>query len=92
MKIKDIHSIEILDSRGIPTISTQIELYSGDIGQAQIPSGSSTGVNEVLELRDGDMNRYKGMGVLKAVDIVNTVIKEGVVDESLNHKNSLMIF
>lgn len=80
MKIKDIHSIEILDSRGIPTISTQIELYSGDIGQAQIPSGSSTGVNEVLELRDGDMNRYKGMGVLKAVDIVNTVIKEGVVD------------
>jgi enolase len=80
MKIKNIHAIEILDSRGVPTISTTVEMYSGDIAKGDVPSGASTGENEVLELRDGDSSRYKGKGVLKAVENVNTVIKEAVVD------------
>ena len=81
MKIKNIKAIEILDSRGIPTISTSIELWSGDIAKGEVPSGASTGEYEVLELRDGDMNRYQGNGVLKAVNIVNTLIKDVVVDK-----------
>lgn len=80
MKIKNVHAIEILDSRGIPTISTEIELWSGDKARGEVPSGASTGDNEVLELRDGDKKRYGGDGVLNAVEIVNTVIKENVVD------------
>ena len=80
MKIKNIHAIEILDSRGVPTISTEIELLSGDIAKGDVPSGASTGENEVLELRDGDTKRYGGKGVLKAVENVNTVIKEAVID------------
>jgi len=80
MKIKNIHAIEILDSRGVPTISTTVEMYSGDIAKGDVPSGASTGENEVLELRDGDSKRYGGKGVLKAVENVNTVIKEAVID------------
>jgi enolase len=80
MKIKNIHAREILDSRGYPTISTTIELWSGDKGTGDVPSGASTGKTEVLELRDGDANRYGGKGVLKAVEIVNTTIKEAVLD------------
>jgi len=81
MKIKNIHAIEILDSRGVPTISTEIELYSEDKARGDVPSGASTGENEVLELRDGDERRYKGKGVLKAIENVNTVIKDAVVDK-----------
>jgi len=81
MKIKNIHAIEILDSRGVPTISTEVELYSEDKARGDVPSGASTGENEVLELRDGDKGRYKGKGVLKAIENVNTVIKQAVVDK-----------
>lgn len=81
MKIKNVHAIEILDSRGIPTISTEIELWSGDKARAEVPSGASTGDNEVIELRDEDKGRYNGKGVLKAVEIVNTTIKEAIVDK-----------
>jgi len=81
MKIKDVKAIEILDSRGIPTVSTEIELLSGDKGKGEVPSGASTGESEVLELRDGDQNRYHGKGVLKAVEIVNTVIKGNILDK-----------
>lgn len=81
MRIKDIQAIEILDSRGIPTICTEIEMWSGDKAKGEVPSGASTGEHEVLELRDGDINRYNGKGVLKAVEIVNTVIKDAVVDK-----------
>lgn len=65
---------EILDSRGNPTIETMIILESGWRGVASVPSGSSIGKYEAIELRDHDPNRYNGMGVLQAVDIVNTVI------------------
>ncbi len=81
MKIKDIHAREILDSRGIPTISTEIELLSGIKGVAEVPSGASTGKTEVLELRDKDTTRYHGKGVLNAVNLVNTKIKALIVDK-----------
>jgi enolase len=81
MKIKDIHAIEILDSRGIPTVSTQIELWSGDKAKGDVPSGASVGDREVLELRDNDKNRYNGKGVLKAVENINTLIKQQIVDK-----------
>ncbi len=81
MKIKNIHAIEILDSRGVPTISTEIELLSGDIAKGEVPSGASTGSREVLELRDGDITRYNGKGVLKAIENVNTIIRDAIVDK-----------
>lgn len=81
MKIKQIHAREILDSRGVPTISTEIELWSGDKGKGDVPSGASTGKTEVLELRDGDEKRYNGKGVLTAVDNVNTKIADAIKDK-----------
>jgi enolase len=79
MKIKNVHAREILDSNGVPTISTEIEILSGEVGKADVPSGASTGKTEVIELRDGTSERYAGKGVLKAVEIVNTKIKELLV-------------
>ncbi|MHC1716333.1 MAG: phosphopyruvate hydratase [Candidatus Dojkabacteria bacterium] len=81
MKIQNIHAHEILDSNGNPTISTEIELWSGDKGTAEVPSGASTGKTEVLEMRDGDKDRYNGRGVLQAVEIINTTIKEAIIDK-----------
>ncbi len=72
--IKDIKSIEILDSRGNPTIRTRVFLEDGSIGVASVPSGASTGENEAVELRDGDKGRYNGKGVLKAVSNVEDII------------------
>ena len=69
-----IKALEILDSRGNPTIRTTVTLESGVTGSASVPSGASTGENEALELRDGDKARYGGKGVLKAVDNVNQEI------------------
>ncbi|MGD8537959.1 MAG: phosphopyruvate hydratase [Candidatus Aminicenantes bacterium] len=72
--IKKIHAREILDSRGNPTISTQVMLESDVIGEAMVPSGASTGAHEALELRDNDATRYLGRGVLKAIANVNDFI------------------
>ena len=72
--IAEIKAREILDSRGNPTIEVDLRLSSGAMGRAAVPSGASTGVHEVLELRDGDAKRYGGKGVLKAVANVNTKI------------------
>lgn len=71
MKISNISSREILDSRGTPTLETQVTLDSGVVGVASVPSGASTGEHEAHELRDCDPSRYFGKGVLKAVDNVN---------------------
>ncbi|MBN2543715.1 phosphopyruvate hydratase [bacterium] len=71
---------EVLDSRGIPTVEVEIELNSGIIGRAIVPSGSSKGTHEVLELRDGDESRYNGKGVLKAVENVNSVIAPEILE------------
>ena len=72
--IVDILAREILDSRGNPTLEVEVELESGVIGRAAVPSGASTGEHEAVELRDGDKSRYLGKGVLKAVENVNEKI------------------
>ncbi len=66
--------MEILDSRGNPTVKVYIELSDGTVTSASVPSGASTGENEAVELRDGDKSRYAGKGVLKAVENVNKII------------------
>jgi len=78
MKISSIHAQEILDSRGNPTIECVTTLEDGTTGWAAIPSGASTGKYEAVELRDGDQKRYLGLGVLKAVENVNTKILSAV--------------
>ncbi len=78
--IVDILGREILDSRGNPTIEVEVQLESGVIGRAAVPSGASTGEHEAVELRDGDKSRYLGKGVLKAVENVNDKIAEELVD------------
>ncbi|MFA6466323.1 MAG: phosphopyruvate hydratase [Patescibacteria group bacterium] len=75
-KIKKITAIEILDSRGNPTIETTVELSNGLSASAAVPSGASTGRFEAYELRDGDKDRYGGQGVLKAVANVNNILNE----------------
>ncbi len=71
---------EILDSRGNPTLEAEVELESGAVGWAAVPSGASTGSHEAVELRDGDPNRYLGKGVTKAVDNVNEIIAPEIID------------
>lgn len=73
-KIAEIEAMEILDSRGNPTIRTFVALEDGSLGVASVPSGASTGENEALELRDKDPSRYGGKGVLKAVENVDDII------------------
>ncbi|MCF2872831.1 phosphopyruvate hydratase [Octadecabacter sp. G9-8] len=74
--IIDIHAREILDSRGNPTVEVDVTLEDGTLGRAAVPSGASTGVHEAVEKRDGDKARYKGKGVLQAVEAVNGEIAE----------------
>jgi len=78
-KIASVHAMEILDSRGNPTVHVRVILKNGTIGSASVPSGASTGIHEAVELRDGDKLRYGGKGVLKAVKNVNTVIAKRVI-------------
>lgn len=82
MEICNVHAREILDSRGNPTIEVDINLLSGAFGRAAVPSGASTGINEALELRDGDKARYMGKGVQKAVKNVNEIIAPALMGMS----------
>jgi len=77
--IAQIRGREILDSRGNPTVEVDVLLESGAFGRAAVPSGASTGAHEAVELRDGDVKRYNGKGVLRAVEAVNEEIAEAVV-------------
>ncbi|MDR3477750.1 MAG: phosphopyruvate hydratase [Gammaproteobacteria bacterium] len=70
-QIKQITGLEIIDSRGNPTVEAEVVLQSGQVGRAAVPSGASTGSREAMELRDQDQKRYKGKGVLKAVGAIN---------------------
>mgnify|MGYP006073588175 FL=1 len=79
MKIIDIRAREILDSRGNPTVEAEIEVEGGFTGSAGVPSGASTGSREALELRDKDPSRYMGKGVRKAVENVNTRLREMLI-------------
>ena len=78
--ILDITAREILDSRGNPTVEVDVTLEDGSFGRAAVPSGASTGAHEAVELRDGDMKRYLGKGVSKAVAAVNGEIYEALAD------------
>ncbi len=77
--IIDITAREILDSRGNPTVEVDVTLDDGTLGRAAVPSGASTGAHEAVELRDGDKERYKGKGVLKAVEAANMEIADALV-------------
>ena len=66
-KIRSVTAREVIDSRGNPTLEADVVLESGAVGSAMVPSGASTGIHEALELRDGDVKRYGGKGVLQAV-------------------------
>jgi enolase len=81
--ISAIRAREILDSRGNPTIETQLTLGGAMTGKACVPSGASTGIHEALELRDGDKNRYGGKGVLKAIGHVNQEIAGALVGQDM---------
>ena len=77
--IRHVHGREILDSRGNPTIEAEVTLECGAFGRAAVPSGASTGVHEAMELRDGDMGRYGGKGVRRAVGHINNEIAATLV-------------
>lgn len=84
MKITNLYAREILDSRGNPTVECELTTENFTV-RASVPSGASTGTNEALELRDGD-SRYHGKGVTKAVNNVNTIIKNVIIGKELNQK------
>lgn len=84
MKITNLYAREILDSRGNPTVECELTTENFTV-RASVPSGASTGTNEALELRDGD-SRYHGKGVTKAVNNVNTIIKNSLIGKELNQK------
>src|SRR5215813_11055586 len=76
--IADIHSRQVLDSRGNPTVEAEVQLTTGSKGRAIVPSGASTGEHEAVELRDGDASHFLGKGVLKAVENVNGEIADAL--------------
>ncbi len=88
-KIKDLVAREILDSRGNPTVEVEVFLESGISATAAVPSGASTGKFEALELRDNDSARYGGLGVLKAVKNVNTLIKNSLLGQEASQQAQL---
>ncbi|MEX2032229.1 MAG: phosphopyruvate hydratase, partial [Dehalococcoidia bacterium] len=79
MEIIDVRARELLDSRGNPTIEVDVELEDGSVGRAIAPSGASTGAYEAVELRDGDMERFGGKGVLRAVEHVDDILASTVI-------------
>ncbi|GHU27156.1 enolase [Bacilli bacterium] len=79
-EIVDIKAREVLDSRGNPTVEAEVYLEDGSFGSAIVPSGASTGSHEACELRDGDKERYLGKGVLKAVENVNDIIADALIE------------
>ncbi|MBQ8430074.1 MAG: phosphopyruvate hydratase [Clostridia bacterium] len=83
VKILDIRGREILDSRGNPTIEVDVYVENGALGRASVPSGASTGIYEAYELRDNDISRYLGKGVLNAVQNVNTEIKQALIGKNV---------
>ncbi|MGB3222356.1 MAG: phosphopyruvate hydratase [Desulforhopalus sp.] len=88
-KITSVRGMEILDSRGNPTVRVFVELSDGTKVSASVPSGASTGENEAIELRDGDKSRYQGKGVLKAVDNINNIINPTLIGMSATEQVSI---
>src|SRR5450631_577043 len=75
-RIVDVRGRQIIDSRGNPTVEADVVLDSGTVGRAAVPSGASTGSREAVELRDGDMKKFGGKGVLKAVSAINGPLRD----------------
>jgi enolase len=88
-KIKTVIGREIIDSRGNPTVEADVILESGVLGRAAVPSGASTGTREAIELRDGDKRRFGGKGVLKAVQHVNTVLRNTVAGHDATDQKAI---
>ena len=88
-RIKTLGALEILDSRGNPTIQVTAVLESGAVGMAKIPSGASTGKKEAVELRDGDPKRYGGKGVLRAISNVLDMIQPAVIGFEASDQRAL---
>jgi len=89
MKIIEVSALEILDSRGNPTVEANVTLEDGTRARAMVPSGASTGEREACELRDGDKKRYGGKGVLKAVENVNTIIAQAITGKEFQNQREL---
>ena len=87
--IEAVHGIEVLDSRGNPTVEVEVLLYDGSWGRALVPSGASTGVHEALELRDGEKGRFGGKGVRKAVENINQEIAEHLFDRDATDQRGI---
>ncbi|MFC1618118.1 phosphopyruvate hydratase [Patescibacteria group bacterium] len=83
-KIRSVKALQVLDSRGNPTVGAKVELYDGAVGEAIVPSGASTGIHEALELRDGDERFFSGKGVQRAINNVNIIIAPEVLDRLPN--------
>ena len=88
-KIKSIVAREILDSRGNPTVGVNITLDNNISAFSSVPSGASTGSREALELRDNDPKRYKGKGVLKAVENINSIIAKALISKDVSGQNEI---
>ena len=91
LAIERVHALQILDSRGNPTLQVEVMTEDGFIGTASVPSGASTGSFEAVELRDGDKTRYLGKGVSKADENVNKKIFRIIKIRKLNLKKKLMV-
>ena len=89
MNINNVIGREVLDSRGNPTIEVEIYIDGNKSGRAIVPSGASTGTKEALELRDNDVARYRGKGVLKAVKNINKIIKKEIVGLSIEDQKQI---
>ena len=89
LAIEKVKALEILDSRGNPTVQVEVETEGGFIGVASVPSGASTGSFEAVELRDGDKNRYKGKGVQKAVENVNKKISKEIIGMNVYEQKNI---
>ena len=87
--IEAVHGIEVLDSRGNPTVEVEVLLYDGSWGRALVPSGASTGIHEALELRDGEKARYGGKGVRNAIENINQEIAEHLFDRDATDQRGI---
>lgn len=87
--IVDVRGLQVLDSRGNPTVEVEVILDGGEVGRAAVPSGASTGVHEALELRDGDKSIFLGKGVTKAVENVNDIIADSLIGEDATNQSRI---
>jgi enolase len=88
-EIRDVKARQVLDSRGNPTVEVDVRTSNGTEGRGIVPSGASTGIHEALEMRDGDMQRFHGKGVLKAVSNVNKIIKPAILGKDARRQREI---